>query len=51
MLKKLCLELMSFTMKVESLFKGGSEGFQSMKLMTRLTYILDEIEGPLIVSN
>jgi hypothetical protein len=41
---------MSFTMKAESPFKGGSEGFQSTKLMTSLTYTLDEIEGPLTVS-
>jgi photosystem II oxygen-evolving enhancer protein 1 len=49
-LKKLCLEPTSFTVKAESPFKGGSEGFQSTKLMTRLTYTLDEIEGPLTVS-
>ena len=49
-LKKLCLEPTSFTVKAESPFKGGSEGFQNTKLMTRLTYTLDEIEGPLTVS-
>jgi len=45
-LKKLCMEPTSFTVKAESPFKGGSEGFQNTKLMTRLTYTLDEIEGP-----
>jgi photosystem II oxygen-evolving enhancer protein 1 len=48
-LKKLCLEPTSFTVKAESPFKGGSEGFQDTKLMTRLTYTLDEVEGPLTV--
>ncbi|XP_024373890.2 oxygen-evolving enhancer protein 1, chloroplastic [Physcomitrium patens] len=50
-MKKLCMEPTSFTVKAESPFKGGSEGFQNTKLMTRLTYTLDEIEGPLTVSN
>jgi photosystem II oxygen-evolving enhancer protein 1 len=50
-MKKLCMEPTSFTVKAESPFKGGSEGFQNTKLMTRLTYTLDEIEGPLQVSN
>jgi photosystem II oxygen-evolving enhancer protein 1 len=49
-LKKLCMEPTSFTVKAESPFKGGSEGFQNTKLMTRLTYTLDEIEGPLTIS-
>jgi photosystem II oxygen-evolving enhancer protein 1 len=49
-MKKLCMEPTSFTVKAESPFKGGSEGFQNTKLMTRLTYTLDEIEGPLTVS-
>jgi photosystem II oxygen-evolving enhancer protein 1 len=50
-LKKLCMEPTSFTVKAESPFKGGSEGFQNTKLMTRLTYSLDEIEGPLTINN
>ena len=50
-MKKLCMEPTSFTVKAESPFKGGSEGFQNTKLMTRLTYTLDEIEGPLTISN
>lgn len=49
-MKKLCMEPTSFTVKAESPFKGGSEGFQNTKLMTRLTYTLDEIEGPLTIS-
>ncbi|XP_024366697.1 oxygen-evolving enhancer protein 1, chloroplastic [Physcomitrium patens] len=48
-MRKLCLEPTSFTVKAESPFKGGSEGYQQTKLMTRLTYTLDEIEGPLTV--
>lgn len=50
-MKKLCMEPTSFTVKAESPFKGGSEGFQNTRLMTRLTYTLDEMEGPLQVSN
>ena len=49
-IQKLCLEPTSFTVKAESPFKGGSEGFQNTKLMTRLTYTLDEIEGNLTVN-
>lgn len=49
-LKKLCLEPTSFTVKAESQFKDKKEDFQKTKLMTRLTYTLDEIEGPLEVS-
>ncbi|KAI5055400.1 hypothetical protein GOP47_0028921 [Adiantum capillus-veneris] len=48
-LKKLCLEPTSFRVKAESQFKGGAPDFQPTKLMTRLTYTLDEIEGPLEV--
>jgi photosystem II oxygen-evolving enhancer protein 1 len=50
-LKKLCLEPTSFTVKAESPFKSGSEEFQNTKLMTRLTYTLDEIEGPFTVGS
>ncbi|CAI5974916.1 unnamed protein product [Closterium sp. NIES-64] len=49
-LTKMCLEPTSFTVKAESQFKGQGEEFQKTKLMTRLTYTLDEIEGPLEVS-
>eukprot|EP01018_Ginkgo_biloba_P032186 Gb_39017 [translate_table: standard] len=48
--KKLCLEPTSFTVKAESLNKKSAPDFQKTKLMTRLTYTLDEIEGPLEVS-
>lgn len=48
---KMCLEPTSFTVKSESTFKGEGESFQKTKLMTRLTYTLDEIEGPLEVSS
>ena len=50
-LKKLCLEPTSFRVKADSQFKSGSTDFQPTKLMTRLTYTLDEIEGPLEVSS
>ncbi|CAM6080116.1 unnamed protein product [Sphagnum tenellum] len=50
-LKKLCLEPTSFTVKAESPFKSGGEEFQNTKLMTRLTYTLDEIEGPFTVGS
>ncbi|XP_057791551.1 oxygen-evolving enhancer protein 1, chloroplastic-like [Salvia miltiorrhiza] len=48
--KKLCLEPTSFTVKAEGVSKNSPADFQKTKLMTRLTYTLDEIEGPLEVS-
>ncbi|KAM7516601.1 hypothetical protein LguiA_006184 [Lonicera macranthoides] len=48
--KKLCLEPTSFTVKAEGVSKNSPPEFQNTKLMTRLTYTLDEIEGPLEVS-
>ncbi|XP_074589137.1 oxygen-evolving enhancer protein 1, chloroplastic [Curcuma longa] len=44
--KKLCLEPTSFTVKAEGVAKNAPAEFQKTKLMTRLTYTLDEIEGP-----
>jgi photosystem II oxygen-evolving enhancer protein 1 len=44
-INKLCLEPTSFTVKEESQFKGGDTDFVKTKLMTRLTYTLDEITG------
>lgn len=49
-MKKLCLEPTSFTVKAESVNKNSPPEFQKTKLMTRLTYTLDEIEGPFDVS-
>merc|ERR1719230_87154 len=46
---KLCLEPTSFKVKEESQFKGGSSEFVDTKLMTRLTYTLDDISGNLKV--
>jgi len=43
--EKMCLEPTSFTVKEESQFKGGAEEFTNTKLMTRLTYTLDEMSG------
>ncbi|XP_068657222.1 oxygen-evolving enhancer protein 1, chloroplastic-like [Aristolochia californica] len=48
--KKLCLEPTSFTVKAEGVSKNAPAEFQKTKLMTRLTYTLDEIEGPFEVS-
>ncbi len=48
--KKFCLEPTSFTVKAEGVAKNAPPEFQNTKLMTRLTYTLDEIEGPLEVS-
>ncbi|PKA63493.1 Oxygen-evolving enhancer protein 1, chloroplastic [Apostasia shenzhenica] len=49
-IKKLCLEPTSFSVKAEGITKNSPPEFQPTKLMTRLTYTLDEIEGPLEVS-
>ncbi|KAK6116200.1 hypothetical protein DH2020_050056 [Rehmannia glutinosa] len=48
--KKFCLEPTSFTVKAEGVSKNAPPEFQKTKLMTRLTYTLDEIEGPFEVS-
>ncbi|CAK9185451.1 unnamed protein product [Ilex paraguariensis] len=48
--KKFCLEPTSFTVKAEGVSKNAPPEFQKTKLMTRLTYTLDEIEGPFVVS-
>lgn len=48
--KKFCLEPTSFTVKAENVNKNAPPDFQNTKLMTRLTYTLDEIEGPFEVS-
>ncbi|KAK4426333.1 Oxygen-evolving enhancer protein 1, chloroplastic [Sesamum alatum] len=48
--KKFCLEPTSFTVKAEGVNKNAPPEFQKTKLMTRLTYTLDEIEGPFVVS-
>ncbi|CAH8391836.1 unnamed protein product [Eruca vesicaria subsp. sativa] len=48
--KKFCLEPTSFTVKAEGVSKNATPVFQNTKLMTRLTYTLDEIEGPFEVA-
>ncbi|CAA6653784.1 unnamed protein product [Spirodela intermedia] len=50
-LKKFCLEPTSFTVKAEGVSKNAPAEFQKTKLMTRLTYTLDEIEGPFEVAS
>merc|ERR1712072_588854 len=47
---KFCLEPTSFKVKEESQFKGGDSEFVDTKLMTRLTYTLDDMSGSLKVS-
>lgn len=42
-IEKLCLEPTSFTVKEESEFKNKEAEFQKTRLMTRLTYTLDEV--------
>merc|ERR1711879_693666 len=44
---KFCLEPTSFKVKEESEFKGRGPQFVDTKLMTRLTYTLDDISGKL----
>ncbi|KAL4450613.1 hypothetical protein ABPG77_000969 [Micractinium sp. CCAP 211/92] len=44
-LEKFCMEPTSFTVKEESQFKGQDAEFVPTKLMTRLTYTLDEMSG------
>jgi photosystem II oxygen-evolving enhancer protein 1 len=39
------MEPTSFTVKEDSQFKGGDTDFVATKLMTRLTYTLDEVGG------
>ncbi len=42
-IQKFCMEPTSFKVKEESQFKGGNTEFAPTKLMTRLTYTLDEV--------
>lgn len=49
--KNFCLEPTSFTVKSEGIFKGTGDEYQKTKLMTRLTYTLDAIEGDFKVGN
>merc|ERR1712078_189795 len=46
---KFCLEPTSFKVKAESQFKGGDSEFLDTKLMTRLTYTLDDMSGKMKV--
>lgn len=47
---KFCMEPTSFKVKEESQFKGGESEFVDTKLMTRLTYTLDEMSGKIKIS-
>jgi photosystem II oxygen-evolving enhancer protein 1 len=42
-LERFCMEPTKITVKEESQFKGGSTDFVSTKLVTRLTYTLDQV--------
>lgn len=44
-LEKFCMEPTQFLVKEESQFKGGDTDFTKTKLMTRLTYTLDQMSG------
>lgn len=46
---KFCMEPTSFKVKEESQFKGGESEFVETKLMTRLTYTLDDMSGKMKV--
>merc|ERR1719313_1179748 len=46
---KFCMEPTSFKVKEESQFKGSAAEFVDTKLMTRLTYTLDDMSGKLSV--
>merc|ERR1719265_740650 len=47
---KFCIEPTSFKVKEETQFKGGDYEFVDSRLMTRLTYTLDDMSGKLKVS-
>lgn len=44
-LSQFCMEPTKFTVKEESQFKGGVTEFVPTKLMTRLTYTLDQVRS------
>jgi photosystem II oxygen-evolving enhancer protein 1 len=48
---KFCMEPTSFKVKEESQFKTGVSEFVDTKLMTRLTYTLDDMSGKMKVSS
>eukprot|EP00177_Eucheuma_denticulatum_P000895 GFKZ01001623.1.p1 GENE.GFKZ01001623.1~~GFKZ01001623.1.p1 ORF type:complete len:300 (+),score=42.77 GFKZ01001623.1:39-902(+) len=50
-LSQFCMEPTKFTVKEESQFKGGTTEFVPTKLMTRLTYTLDQMSGTVTVGS
>uniref|UniRef100_A0A7S4X3M9 Photosystem II subunit O n=1 Tax=Mesostigma viride TaxID=41882 RepID=A0A7S4X3M9_MESVI len=48
---KFCLEPTSVKVKEESILKGGAPEFVDTKLLTRMTYTLDEISGSMTVGS
>lgn len=50
-LERFCMEPTKITVKEESQFKGGAAEFVPTKLVTRLTYTLDQMSGTLNVGS
>jgi len=50
-LEKFCMEPTSFTVKEDSAFVGGQPEFVKTKLMTRLTYTLDAMNGAFVIGS
>merc|ERR1711920_76361 len=48
---KFCMEPTSFKVKEESQFKGGEPDFVDTKLVTRLTYTLDDMSGKMKIGS
>lgn len=48
---KFCIEPTSFKVKADSQYKGGESEFLDTKLMTRLTYTLDDMSGKMKVGS
>merc|ERR1719437_81740 len=48
---KFCMEPTSFKVKEESQFKGGEPEFMDTKLVTRLTYTLDDMSGKMKIGS
>lgn len=45
---KFCMEPTSFKVKEESVARGGAPSYSSTKLLTRLTYSLDEVRREVV---
>eukprot|EP00741_Cyanophora_paradoxa_P016946 tig00020944_g16367.t1 len=47
----MCLQPTEVQVKAESLVKGQDADYQPTRLLTRSTYTIDKVEGPIVVSN